>query len=169
MVRPRSKPQYGATIDDSWRDANIGRLLFTAAHLFEHDLVEFLRERGYPEIRAVDLVLFRSLDTMGTRLTDLAARAAMTKQGMKELVDQAAKQGFVVRIQAQDDRRAKIVSFTDRGRAMLEMLHTGIVQAEQAMKTVVGVEQLDIVSIALGEYLAARNIISKIAAFQEEV
>lgn len=163
LGRPRSNPQYGARPDDSWRNANIGRVLFTAANLFEQDLLEFLRMAGYPEIRLADLVLYRSLDGSGTRLTELAARALMTKQGVKELIDQAEKQGFVTRIPSEHDRRAKIVSFTPRGREMLEVLHAGIVRAERAMAELVGEERFRSAADTLVAFLHARGMTSVLA------
>ena len=45
------------------------------------------REAGYEDIREAHLQVFGTIDWTGTRLTDLAARANMTRASMAELVD----------------------------------------------------------------------------------
>ena len=48
-------------------------------------------------------------------MTDLAARAAMTKQAMRELVVHLEERGYVEVVPHPDDGRAKLVTLTDRG------------------------------------------------------
>ncbi len=52
----------------------------------------------------------------GLRLTDLAARAGITAQSMGELVDDLEAKGYLERRPDPDDRRAKRIHLTDRGR-----------------------------------------------------
>ena len=56
----------------------------------------------------------------GTRITELAERAMMTKQSMGQLVADMETLGLAERITDPSDRRAKIVRLTDRGSAMHE-------------------------------------------------
>ena len=51
----------------------------------------------------------------GIRLTELAARAGMTKQAMAELVAEIERRGYIRRTTDPADRRAKIIEFTDEG------------------------------------------------------
>jgi len=51
----------------------------------------------------------------GIRLTDLAARAGMTKQAMAELVAEIERRGYLQRTTDPADRRAKIIEFTGKG------------------------------------------------------
>jgi DNA-binding MarR family transcriptional regulator len=60
-------------------------------------------------------VVFASLGRTGTRLTDLAQRASMTKQAMGQIVDDLERLGYVERTPDPDDGRAKIVRFTAAG------------------------------------------------------
>ena len=108
----------------------IGRLLALSARRFAAEALAASRRDRRDDVVEVLLALFRNLDLGGTRLTDIAARARMTKQSMRELVDRAEKLGFVVRHPDPADRRAKIVRFTDAGMTMLADLRTGIEQAE---------------------------------------
>lgn len=52
----------------------------------------------------------------GLRLTDLAARAGITAQSMGELVDDLEVKGYLERRPDPDDRRAKRIYLTNRGR-----------------------------------------------------
>lgn len=52
----------------------------------------------------------------GLRLTDLAGRAGITAQSMGELVDDLEAKGYLERRPDPDDRRAKRIYLTDRGR-----------------------------------------------------
>lgn len=59
--------------------------------------------------------VFRFIDTDGSRVTDLAQRSGLTKQGIGDAVTELEHLGYVERHPAVDDRRAKIVRLTPRG------------------------------------------------------
>src|SRR5215831_6661753 len=82
----------------AWRHANIGRLLNNAVRRFEARVLELMSARGHVETRIAHVSLTRNLDVEGTRLTELARRASMSKQAMGELVDQCMELGLVGRI-----------------------------------------------------------------------
>ena len=60
----------------------------------------------------------------GRRLTDLATVADMTKQAMGEFVADLAEGGYVTVEPDPTDRRAKLVTLTDRGREAAEFGRT---------------------------------------------
>ncbi len=64
--------------------------------------------------------VFIHIDAEGTRLTTLAARAAMTPQAMAELVDDLVELGYAERIPDRDDRRAKLIVLTPAGWAAVQ-------------------------------------------------
>jgi DNA-binding MarR family transcriptional regulator len=72
-----------------------------------------------PEYAQDDLpfsgALSEHIDAAGTRLTDLAARAQITKQSMGYLVDYLERRGYVERRPDTGDRRATVICLTDRG------------------------------------------------------
>ena len=70
---------------------------------------------GFDELRPAQLVVFQHLNAGGSRVTDLAARAQMTKQSMGALVDDLERWGYVERVPDPNDRRARIVRRTSRG------------------------------------------------------
>src|SRR5919112_318167 len=82
-------------------------------------MVEKLRERmaaaGHPDIREGYGCVFGFIDVEdGSRLTDLAASAGLTKQAVGEAVSELEKQGYLERLPDPNDRRAKIIKLTPR-------------------------------------------------------
>lgn len=98
-------------------DPDLGRLLLEAHRALGAELVATLAERGYPDARPGHAVVFLHIDRRtGTRLTELARRARMTKQGMMLVVDDLEQRGYVRRVPDPEDARAKVVRLTARGR-----------------------------------------------------
>lgn len=122
----------------AWRTGNVGRVLVLASDLFVADMLRVVHDSGFDMVTDVQLALFRNLDLDGTRLTELAGRARMTKQGMLQLVNKAASLDLVERLPDNADGRAKIVMFTPSGLRMLGRLRTGEVTAERRMAAIVG-------------------------------
>lgn len=141
---------------EAWRRGNVGRSIFNAFEAFERDLLTVLDRDGFGDVRRVQLTLYRNLGFDGMRLTDLARRAAMTKQGMQELVDRAVAAGYVERRADPDDRRAKVICFTGRGLSLLEALHRAIIFAQAQLAAAIGEEPMTAVAAALDNYVRHR-------------
>jgi len=105
------------------RDQHIGRLLLQAQRAFNTQAIEKLRERGYQGLGVAHTALLPHLDLNGTRITVLADRAGMTKQGMGQLVADLERQGLVTRKPDPVDGRATLVQFTDAGWNYLRDAH----------------------------------------------
>ena len=75
---------------------------------------------GFPEIRPAHSSVFRHILPEGSRVTDLAERAQMTKQSMAYLVDYLHEKGYVTFVPDPTDGRAKLVCLTERGTAFIE-------------------------------------------------
>lgn len=98
-------------------ELDLARLLLEAHRALGAELSQALAERGYPDVRPGSATVFLHIDRRsGTRLTELARRARMTKQGMMLLVDELEERGYVRRVPDPGDARAKIVRLTARGR-----------------------------------------------------
>ena len=77
----------------------------------------------------------------GLRLTDLAARAGMTAQSMGELVDDLEGKGYLERRPDPDDRRAKRIYLTDRGRENARIAKQATAEVEAALVALLGEER----------------------------
>lgn len=138
--------------NEAWRRDNVGRAIFEATRVVEADILQVLAEEGFSDLRRLHLNLYRNLELDGTRLTDLASRANMTKQGMQELVDRAEKLGYVERRPDPLDRRAKMVVFSKRGLKLLEALHKAVIFMERRMAQRIGERSVRQIARLLGRY-----------------
>jgi DNA-binding MarR family transcriptional regulator len=135
-----------------WRHGNIGRILNNAIRRFEARVLEIMCDKGHSETRIAHINLTRNLDIGGTRLTELARRAEMSKQAMSELVEQCAAMGLVDRSDDPSDRRARLVSFTPAGLVWLESFRNAVDCAENEMRAELGDPAMDAVIDGLSLY-----------------
>jgi len=74
-----------------------------------------LAEAGFDDLRPAHTAVFQHIEAGGSRLTDLAERAQITKQSMGYLVDYLEQHGYVERRPDASDRRATRICLTERG------------------------------------------------------
>ena len=99
------------------RAPDLTSLLLGAHRALAADLAASMVERGYDDVRPSHGAVFLHVDRRhGTRLGELAARAAITKQSMMQVVDDLEGRGYVRRVPDPDDARAKLVRLTAHGR-----------------------------------------------------
>jgi DNA-binding MarR family transcriptional regulator len=82
--------------------------------------------------------VFEYLDDTGTTVNTLARRANMTKQAMAQLVLHLEDKGYVTRVPAPDDRRAKLVLPTDRGRKVFEVAQGWVPELHARVQRLLG-------------------------------
>jgi DNA-binding MarR family transcriptional regulator len=86
-------------------------------------LFERLRSEGFEHVREGHGCVFGFIDVEhGSRLTEMAERAGLTKQAVGEAVAELEQIGYVERVPDPSDKRAKIVKLTPTG---LEACLTG--------------------------------------------
>jgi DNA-binding MarR family transcriptional regulator len=91
------------------------RLLDVAFAEFDAELSRRLAATDYADIRPTHGCVFGYVDPDGSRLTDLADRANMTKQAVGEVTTDLQQLGYVERVPDPSDGRAKIIRLTARG------------------------------------------------------
>ena len=121
-----------------WRHDNIGRLLNMAVQRFEKRVLEVMAQAGCADFSLSQMSVTRNLDVGGTRATEIARRADITKQSVGELIGQLEQLGLVERIPDPDDKRARIVHFTPAGLAWLKAFELAVKQAEHEMREELG-------------------------------
>lgn len=100
----------------------LGALLRAPYRKLSSLLYASLAGRGFPEIRPAHSAVFRHISPEGSRLTDLAELADMTKQSMAYLVNYLEEQGYVQVRPDPTDGRARLVHLTARGRRLMAAL-----------------------------------------------
>lgn len=109
-----SRPTRGVSPADR-PDPNLAILLREPFLAFIAELLRRLHDAGYDDLRIAHLVVFQHIDPEGSRLTDLAAKAQMTKPSMSYLVEHLEETGYLERLPDPTDGRARLVRLTDRG------------------------------------------------------
>jgi DNA-binding MarR family transcriptional regulator len=112
-----------------------------------------LAARG--QVSAAHVHITRHVAIEGSRLTELAQKAGMTKQAMGDLVDQCEAWGLVTREPDPRDARGRIVRFTPTGRAWLRAFRDAVAQAEAEFRQEVGDEVATVVQLGLEAYAGA--------------
>jgi DNA-binding MarR family transcriptional regulator len=92
------------------------RLLDVAFDEFSDELAKRVEAAGYTDIRPGHGCVFGTIEPEGSRLTELAERANMTKQSVGEAASDLEQRGYVERVPDPEDGRAKIIRLTERGR-----------------------------------------------------
>jgi len=150
-------------MDDRWRQTHLGRLLGHAMRRFDERVLHLMaHNEGVPlalsnlaardQISAAHVHITRHLALEGSRLTDLAQAAGMSKQAMGDLVDQCAAWGLVQRQTDLLDARAKRVVFTADGLAWLQAFRDAVAQAEAEFRQAVGQDVATVVALGLEAY-----------------
>ena len=130
--------------------SDLSRLLLEAHRTLAGELDASLEERGYPDLRPGHATVFLLVDRRsGSRLTDLARRARMTKQGMMLTVDDLESRGYVRRVPDPQDARAKLVRLTAHGRRCAAECRRAVQALEQQTRRELGDRRFDALREAL--------------------
>jgi DNA-binding MarR family transcriptional regulator len=97
------------------QDLPLGTLMSSAAARLAGRLDVALQEAGFADLRAAHAAPFMVIDVEGTRASELAVRAHMTKQAMGELVAYLVRHGYLEVVPDPSDGRARLVKPTARG------------------------------------------------------
>lgn len=95
----------------------IGALLRVPAQAIHRRLVGELNAAGFDDLRLPHMAVLQFPGPDGVRPSTLAERAGISKQAMNQLLKSLEALGYLVRSDAPDEARARIVRFTARGRA----------------------------------------------------
>jgi DNA-binding MarR family transcriptional regulator len=136
----RAQPLPGSSRDER---PNIGVLLRGPYQEVVETVTARLAEAGFDDIRPAHTSVFQHIDADGTRLTDLAERAQLTKQSMGYLVDYLEQRGYVERKSDPSDRRANLIVLTKRGWQQVRAALRIIAAIENEWEGVLGVRKLE--------------------------
>jgi DNA-binding MarR family transcriptional regulator len=95
---------------------NFGVLLFIPYRHMENRILQAIRDAGFDDVTLAQARVFQRIAPSGSRLTDLAEQAQMTKQSAAGLVDELERMRYVRRVPDPTDRRARLIQIDKRGR-----------------------------------------------------
>lgn len=116
--------------EDSVTDPSLGVLLFIPYRHLEQRILHAVHEGGHP-MTLTQARMAQRINEAGSRLTQLAESAQVTKPTALYLVDQLQEGGYVERVADPTDARARLIRFTPRGRAVVALARAAQHEVEQ--------------------------------------
>ena len=109
---------------------DLATLMLIAYRAMDDQVIRTMREAGFDVTVAQARIAQRIADE-GSRLTDLAAQAQVTKQTASLLVAALERQGLVERIPDPADGRARLIRFTTKGRGASNLAREIVMSVER--------------------------------------
>ena len=123
-------------------ELNTGLLLYIPYRAMEARVFKALWAAGYDDFTPAQARVFQRIAPGGSRLTDLAEQASITKQSAGFLIDQLERAGYVERVRDPADARARLVRITARGRQTLPLAASVVSQVEAEWTQHLGVRRM---------------------------
>lgn len=119
---------------------NTATLFFIAHRAAETRIMDALRAAGFDDLTVAQCRIGQRLSPDGTRITDLAEQAGVTKQTAGALVDELERTGYVVRKPDPSDARARLVFLSERGKRLCAAAAVEVTKVEAEWREHVGPE-----------------------------
>jgi DNA-binding MarR family transcriptional regulator len=139
-LSPAAERAEGLAADErhAWRHDNIGRLTLFCYNHFEARMLQSLARQGITDVKQTHLRVFRNIDYDGTRVTEIAARANVTKGAMSQVLAECERLGYVASTTDTVDARARVVKFTAEGRKLMQYCRKAIAEVEAEFEATIG-------------------------------
>ena len=115
---------------DPTETLNVGLLLFIPYRALEKRVFDALAAAGFDDFTPAQARVFQRIAPGGSRLTDLAEQAQITKQSAGFLVDQLERAGYVERVPDPADARARLVRIAARGAEAIPLAAAAVADVE---------------------------------------
>jgi DNA-binding MarR family transcriptional regulator len=122
---------------------NVGVLMFVSYRAMEKRVFEALAAAGYDDLTPAQARVFQRIAPDGSRLTDLADQAQITKQSAGFLVDQLERAGYVERVPDPTDARARLIRVADRGARTIPLAAAVVADVEAEWSRHLGPRAMD--------------------------
>lgn len=126
---------------------NDGRLIGALLRIPFQATVDRVRQEltaaGFTDITMAHYSVFQHLRPEGSRVSELASQAQMTKQSMGALVEHLEQRGYVQRAPDPTDGRAAIVQLTARGHDLVQVARAAVQAIEGEWAAYLGQARMD--------------------------
>jgi DNA-binding MarR family transcriptional regulator len=129
--------------DSAESEPNTGLLLYLPYRAMEARVFEDIRAAGFTDMTLAQARIFQRIGPRGTRLTDLADQARVTKQTAAALVQVLEECGYVHRTIDPADARARLVHIAERGFEVAEIAGGTVADVEREWRLYLGSGRYD--------------------------
>ena len=119
-------------------ELGVGLLLFIPYRELERRVFAALADAGFDDVTPAQARVMQRIGPDGTRLTELAEAAQVTKQTASFLVDQLERTAYVRRTPDPNDARARLVRVAERGLAARPVAEAAVAEVEQEWREHLG-------------------------------
>jgi len=123
---------------DEEQRVDLGTSLFIPYRYTEDRIFRALQDAGFDDWTLTQCRVFQRIAPDGSRLTDLADQAQMSKQSAGVLVDQLERLGYVRRAPDPADGRARLIVIEERGLRAVEVAKATLDEILSEWKTYLG-------------------------------
>ena len=116
----------------------IGALLRVPGQVMQRRIIKDLNAAGFKELAMPHMAVLQFPGPDGVRPGVLAERAGISKQAMNQLLRSLENFGYIVRCNAPDEGRARVVRLTRRGHAAYARIHEVLRVIEREWSTELG-------------------------------
>jgi DNA-binding MarR family transcriptional regulator len=102
------------------------------------EIVAVVHARGYLDITPAHIYVFQTPGPDGLRPTELSQQALMTKQAMNHLLTGLEQRGYLERMPAPGDGRARVLRLTSKGRRLTKLIQATSTEIELRWERVLG-------------------------------
>lgn len=133
-------------------------LVDRANRAMQADMLRTAHDRGHLELKAAHNSVFATLSEDGSRAADMATRAGITRQSMGEVIRDMVDLGLLEMRPDPEDRRAKLVTYTEHGRGV----------AGHGLEHIVELEQRFVEEFGEQEYFLVRDVLSRLVVLLDQ-
>lgn len=123
---------------DDEQPVDLGVALFIPYRYMEDRIFGAIQDAGFDDWTLAQLRVFQRIAPEGSRLTDLADQAQMSKQSAGVMVDQLERLGYVRRVSDPTDGRARLIMIEERGQRAAEVAKATSAEILAEWKTFLG-------------------------------
>jgi DNA-binding MarR family transcriptional regulator len=133
-------------------------LVRRADRALQQHMVASAHAHGRTDVKPAHDAVFSILGDHGERPADLAARAGITRQSMGEVIREMVANGLLEMVPDPSDGRAKIVTYTEEGKAFASEGYRHLRRLEARFEDEFG-----------ADYEAARAVLERIVTLLDEI
>jgi DNA-binding MarR family transcriptional regulator len=124
-------------------ELNIGLLLYIPYRAMEKRVFDAVAAAGFDDFTPAQARVFQRIRPDGSRLTELAEQAQITKQSAGFLVDQLERAGYVERVPDPTDARARLVRIAERGAKAIPVAAAVVAEVEEEWTAHLGKQRMN--------------------------
>lgn len=103
-----------------------------------------LQHAGFDDLQNSQLTVLNHISEHGTRASAIARRERLSKQSISDITHTLVSAGYIKTVTDPEDRRARLLIFTERGRQLIICSVRRLLKIEDQMRETMGVDQFDV-------------------------